>query len=106
MPGLSELMSLYPDRVPLILTGDALVKEKKLIVPKSMTTNHILALLRDRKLITVVESRKAQFLLLNGVLSHLHQTIGDVHASIHEADKSKPLRATVCQESAFGFCTV
>lgn len=101
--GLQDLIKLYPDRVPLIVSGDEMKHEKKLMVLKTTTPADLLALLRNRRLLTPSESRKAHFLIIEGTLPHSSQTIGDLQAI--KCKPGEPLKATVCKESTFGFAS-
>lgn len=98
--GLQELIEAYPDRVPLIVSGDAIKREKKLMVLKSTTPTDLLALLRSRHLLAPAEGRKAHFLIVGGILPSSYQTLGQLQAA--RCEPGEPLKATVCRESTFG----
>jgi hypothetical protein len=99
---LSEILAMYPDRVPVIVTGAALERETtRLMVPRSTGVNSFLGLLRSRGLMKEAKRDRAQFLISDDALPASGRTFGDLYDT--RSDPSRPaLEVVVCEENTFG----
>ena len=100
--GLSEILGMYPARVPVVVAGAVLrEKEVRLMVPRSTAVNSFVGLLRSRGLLKPADRKRAQFLIIDGALAIGGRTFGEIFDARPDPSLG-PLEVVVCEESTFG----
>lgn len=99
--GLAEVLALYPDRVPVRVTGTALREESKLMVSRSTEVNSFIGLLRSRGLLDASGGKRAQFLIAGDTLAVGGRTFGELYDARPDPAVIS-LDVVVCEENTFG----